>query len=221
MSLLAPVGLAALALLPVILAIHLWRVRHRRYEVSSTLLWSRVLSETPLRRPRHLPTHYVLLALQLAALAGGAMALARPSWVTASAHRYELVAVDTSLAMSATDVQRTGDRPVTTLMPESRLAAARDAVRRLIAALGPGDTMTLVDAGTDPRVLATSGDHAVLEHALDGLSQGYGPSSLATDGPLLAGLMPQATGVRRQARDRWPHGRLRVAWPPPRTRCDA
>jgi hypothetical protein len=56
-SLLAPVGLAALALLPVILAIHLWRVRHRRYEVSSTLLWSRVLSETPLRRPRHLPTH--------------------------------------------------------------------------------------------------------------------------------------------------------------------
>jgi hypothetical protein len=187
----------------VILAIHLWRVRHRRYEVSSTLLWSRALSETPLRRPHHLPTHYVLLALQLAALAGCAMALARPSWVAAGAHRYELVAVDTSLAMSATDVQRTGIRrqasgvsgavsrsPVAyRLSPESRLAAARDAVRRLIAALGPSDTMSLVDAGTDPRVLATSGDHAVLEHALDSLSQGYGPSSLATDGPLLAGLM--------------------------------
>jgi Ca-activated chloride channel homolog len=190
-SLLAPVGLAALALLPVILAIHLWRVRHRRYEVSSTLLWSRVLSETPLRRPRHLPTHYVLLALQLAALAGGAVALARPSWVAAGAHRYELVAVDTSLAMSATDV-RVGART------QSRLAAARDAVRRLIAALGPGDTMTLVDAGTTPRVLATSGDHAVLAHALDSLSQGYGPSSLASDGPLLAGLMGQG---RRKADD--------------------
>jgi hypothetical protein len=108
--------------------------------------------------------------------------------------------------MSATDVQRSGDRRQATgdsgttgPAPESRLAAARDAVRRLIAALGPGDTMTLVDAGTDPRVLATSGDHAVLEHALDSLSQGYGPSSLATDGPLLAGLMPQASGVRREA----------------------
>jgi hypothetical protein len=191
-SLLAPVGLAVLALLPVILAIHLWRVRHRRYEVSSTLLWSRVLSETPLRRPRHLPTHYVLLALQLAALAGGAIALARPAWVTAGAHRYELVAVDTSLAMSATDVRAAA-------RTQSRLAAARDAVRRLIAALGSGDAMTLVDAGTDPRVLATSGDHAVLEQALAGLSQGYGPSSLAADGPLLAGLMPQARGAKRKA----------------------
>jgi hypothetical protein len=205
-SLLAPVGLGALALLPVILAIHLWRVRHRRYEVSSTLLWSRVLSETPLRRPRHLPTRYVLLALQLAALAGGAVALARPSWVAAGAHRYELVAVDTSLAMSATDVPRagvrrqaTGDSAATGPSPESRLASAKDAVRGLIGALDPGDTMTLVDAGTDPRVLTTSGDHAVLAHALDSLDQGYGPSSLATDGPLLAGLMPQATGDRRQA----------------------
>src|SRR5205085_1113178 len=131
----APPGRAALALLPVILAIHLWRVRHRRYEVASTLLWSRVLSETPLHRPRHLPTRYVLLALQLAALAGGAVALARPSWVAAGAHRYELV---------------------------------------------------------------TSGNHAVLARALASLSQGYGPSSLATDGPLLAGLMPQAGGGRRK-----------------------
>ena len=44
MSLLAPAGLVALALLPVIVAIHLWRIRYRRHEISSTLLWSRVLS---------------------------------------------------------------------------------------------------------------------------------------------------------------------------------
>src|SRR5919201_1761631 len=60
--------------------------------------------------------------------------------------------------------------------------------------------MTLVDAGTDPRVLATSGDHAVLEHALDSLRQGYGPSSLATAGPLLAGLM--GSGVTAGERQR-------------------
>ena len=61
MSLLAPAGLVALLLLPIIIAIHLWRVRYRRYELSSTLLWSRVLSETPLRRPRRLPTRLLLL----------------------------------------------------------------------------------------------------------------------------------------------------------------
>lgn len=176
MSLLAPLGLATLLLLPIIVAIHMWRVRHRRYELSSTLLWSRVLSETPLRRPRQVPTRFILLALQLAVLACGALALSRPSWVAAGAPRHLVVAVDTSLAMSATDV-----RP-------SRLDRAKSAVGALIDRLGRNDTMTLVDAGPAPRVLAATGDHAALRQALDALTQSYGASSLSGDGPLLAGL---------------------------------
>lgn len=189
MSLLAPIGLLALLLVPVIVAIHLWRVRHRRYELSSTLLWSQVLRQTPLRRPRRLPTRLLLLALQLLALACGAVALARPAWVAAGTHRHLVVAVDTSLAMSATDVT------------PNRLARAGGAVRALIDTLGPGDTMTLVDVGTAPRDLATSDDHAVLRNALDRLRQGYGPSSLADDGPLLGGLIRSSipSGSRRDA----------------------
>lgn len=176
MSFLAPVGLAALLLLPVIVAIHLWRIRYRRQTISSTLLWSRVLSESPLRRPRRLPTRYLLLLLELAALACGAVALARPS-VAATTGRHLVVAVDSSLLMTATDTA------------PNRLARAKTQVRALVDGLGAGDTMTLVDAGTTPRVLAASSDHTVLRRALEKITDGAGASSLAGDGPLLAGLV--------------------------------
>ena len=177
MSLLAPLGLAALAIVPVVVAIHLWRIRHRHYELSSTLLWSQVLAQTPLRRPRRLPSRLLLLLLQLAALACGALALARPSWVAAGSHRHLVVAIDTSLAMSATDVA------------PNRLARARADARAIVDGLAPGDTVTLVDAGTSPRVLAMTDNHDALIQALGKLLQGYGPSSLAADGPLLEGLI--------------------------------
>lgn len=176
MNLLAPGGLLLLLLLPVIVAIHMWRVRHRRYTLSSTLLWTRVLSETPLRRPRQLPTRYLLLLLQLSALTLGGVALARPAWTPPGTHRHLLVAVDSSLAMGATDVRG------------GRLAEVKGQIGKLINGLAPGDTMTLVDAGPTPHVLAASGDHTALRRALNGIFAGYGPSSLAADGPLLDGL---------------------------------
>jgi len=176
MSLLAPAGLATLLLLPVVLLIHLWRVRYRRHTLPSTLLWSRVLSESPLRRPRRLPTRYILLLLELAALLFGGLALARPAFVAAGTARHLLVAVDTSLLMSADDT------------PPSRLARARALVSPLIDGLAARDSMTLVDAGATPRTLITSSDHAALRRALGALTPGHGPSSLAADGALLAGL---------------------------------
>jgi hypothetical protein len=87
--------------------------------------------------------------------------------------------------MSATDVRPT------------RVARAQDLVHALIGGLGPGDTMTLVDAGTAPHVLASSGDHAVLLRALARLAPGDGPSSLAGDIPLLSGRRA-AGGPRTQ-----------------------
>ncbi len=179
MSLLTPAGLAALLLLPPVLLIHLWRIRYRRHTLPSTLLWSRVLDETPLRRPRRLPTRWLLLLLQLAVLLCGAVALARPAFVAAGG-RHLLVAVDSSLSMGAGDV-----RP-------NRLARARDLVARLVDGLGAGDAITLVDAGATPRVLVTSGDHAALRRALGTLAPGDGPSSLGGDGALLAGLAASA-----------------------------
>jgi len=176
MNLLAPAGLWLVLLAPVIVALHLWRVRYRRHTLSSTLLWSRVLAERTLQRPRRLPNRYLLLLLELAVLACAALALARPSWAVARSHRHVLVAIDTSLLMTASDV-----RP-------NRLVQARERAGRLIDTLGDGDTATLVDAGPEPRVLATGEDRAALHRALDGLTAGYGSSSLARDLPLLTGL---------------------------------
>src|SRR5579871_6487640 len=48
--------------------------------------------------------------------------------------------------------------------------------------------MTLMDAGTGPRNLATSDDKGVLHTALASLRQGSGPSGLPQLGPLLSGL---------------------------------
>ncbi len=176
MSLLAPTGLWLLLLAPVIVALHLWRVRYRRHTLSSTLLWSRVLAERTLQRPRRLPNRYLLLLLELAVLACAALALARPSWAVARSHRHVLVAIDTSLPMTAADV-----RP-------DRLAQAKERAGQVIDTLGDGDTATVVDAGPEPRVLAMGGDRAALHRALDGLTPGYGSSALAHDLPLLSGL---------------------------------
>jgi hypothetical protein len=176
MSILAPLGLIALLLLPVICLLHLRHARFRSLTLSSTLLWSRLLADAPQMRPRRLPVHLLLLALQLAAVACGVLALARPALDAAGWRSNMVVAVDTSLAMSATDIQPT------------RLARARAVMGGMIDNLAPWDTMTIVDMGASPRVLATSSDHTTLRQALGGLTPGVGPSSLAADGPLLAGL---------------------------------
>ena len=180
MSVLAPVGLIALLLLPVLFLLHLRHARYRSYTLSSTLLWSRLLAEAPRMRPRRRPIYLLLLALQLLAVGCGALALARPALNAAGWRSNVVVAVDTSLAMSATDL-----RP-------SRLARAQGTVSGMIDSLAPWDTMTIVDVGAAPRVLAASSDHDALHQALNDLAPGIGPSSLAVDGPLLAGL--QAAG---------------------------
>ena len=61
MNLLAPVGLAALALLPVILAIHLWRVRHRRYDAHFRAWIGEIESACRARR-----AHYVRVSTAVA-----------------------------------------------------------------------------------------------------------------------------------------------------------
>jgi hypothetical protein len=176
MSVLAPAGLLALLLLLVILFLHLHAARYRGFTLSSTLLWSRVLADLPHPHPWRIPVRLTLLILQLLAVACGALALARPALDATGWHATVVVGVDTSLAMSATDLRPT------------RLARAQALVYSLIDGLHPWDTMTLVDVGASPRVLITSSDHAALRRAAGSLMAGTGPSSLLEDAPLLAGL---------------------------------
>lgn len=175
MSFLAGGSLALLALLPLVAALHLWRARHRRYTVSSTLLWARVLAESRRPQPRRLPRRYALLLLQLAVVLAGVLALTRPA-LDASRGRHVLLIVDTSFLMTARD------------STPSRLDIARRQALRVVGTLGRGDQATIVDAGAGGHVVVSSSDPTVLRRALDGLSANVGASTLGTEEALLTGL---------------------------------
>ena len=166
MTLVAPLGLLALLTLPLIVLLHLMRERRRRVVVPSLLLWRQMPRRQEAQRRRRLPLTLLLL-LQLLAAALLALALARPQWLTDLLGREQHLAViiDTSASMAA---------PADGIGAGSRLDAARDRARDLLASLGGRDSLTLIVAGPEARLLDSAGPAGVarLQAALGGLSAG-------------------------------------------------
>jgi hypothetical protein len=165
MTLLAPLGLLALLALPVIVILHMLRERRRRVVVPSLLLWQLLPRRQEAQRRRRLPLTLLLLLHLLAAVLL-AFALARPEWpldLFGSNASLALI-VDTSTSMAAPSGVGT------------RLDAARARAREL---LGAGGNVTLIDAGTQARVLDAGGLDAAtrLAAALETLV----PSGTGTD----------------------------------------
>src|SRR5512137_1990101 len=164
MSFLTPLafGLAALAL--PILVLYMLKLRRREVEISSTLLWQRLLRDREANAPWQKLKRNLLLFLQLLLLAALVFALARPFIkVPVVASGTEVVLLDASASMGATDVA------------PSRFEAARAAARRLIDGLGADGRMTLILVGHQPEVLASAtADKDTLRTALSGahVSQG-------------------------------------------------
>ncbi|GAC1404271.1 MAG: hypothetical protein NVSMB65_20560 [Chloroflexota bacterium] len=158
MALLSPALLWLLAMAPVLLFFYVWRARHKRLVAPSVLLWQQILQETEHRPSWRLPIRHILLLLELLALALLALALARPA-VSVGAPHQDIVVLDASLAMNATDVPAGG----------TRFAAAQAAARRMIDRFGPADTMSLIRVGTLAEVTVRSGDPAALRQAVQRL----------------------------------------------------
>lgn len=171
MTLLAPLGLLALLALPLILILHMLRERRRRVVVPSLVLWQRVPRRDEAQRRRRLPLSLLLLLHLLAAgLLGFALTqpqLALPSFAPAS---HTAVVVDYSTSMAA--IAPGGG---------TRIDAARNAARRVLAELGPEATVTLVAAGPTAFLLDSGGADAVarLSAALDQLQPGGTGTDLA------------------------------------------
>jgi Ca-activated chloride channel homolog len=203
-TLLAPWGLLAVAVLVVLVLAHLRR-RRRAREVSSLLLWTEPgEGPAPLRRDRAALVLPWLLALQAVAVVVLAVALARPVHDAGrtSARPVEVFVVDASLAM----------RPV------DRMRAARAAVDARLAALPAGTRAALVVAGDGPGlVVAPTGDRDRVRAAAAGLRAGYARADLATALRVAGGLLatsrdrvwvlharetpvPRIAGVRSTAR---------------------
>lgn len=156
MELLAPAALALLALVVPILLLYMLKLRRKSVQVSSTLLWERLLRDKQANTPWQKLKRNLLLFLQLLILAALALALARPALrapVVASGAM--IVLLDASASMNATDVSPT------------RFEAARRLVGTLVNSLPGSSQMTLITVSSQPQTLiAAESDKALLRGAL-------------------------------------------------------
>ena len=139
-----PLGLLALAAIPVLILLYSLRPRRRRMVVSSSALWSEALRE----RQRGIGLQKLLRNLSLLFLllfaVALALALADPGWVTRAAETGDTVLiVDVSASMQAKEGNAT------------RFEAARREAQRRIDALAGDSRLLLVASGRRPRLLSS------------------------------------------------------------------
>ncbi len=162
---LAPLAfLLALLALPIIV-LYMLKMRRRTQEVSSVLLWRRLLRDREANAPWQRLRRNLLLILQLLLLAALVFALARPFLdVPAVARGAVIVLLDASASMSATDVAPT------------RFAAAQAQVRQLAQGLSADGLLTVILVGRQPEVLSSATrDTAVVVAAVDVAKPQEGP----------------------------------------------
>ena len=134
----AALGLSALAI-PIII-FYMLRLRRQPVQISSLMLWQRVLQDQAANAPWQRVRRNLLLLLQLLILALLVLALARPfRTVEANVQGNIILLLDASASMQATD------------LPPNRLEAAKSEAAAIIRALRPGDTVSLISVEAVPR----------------------------------------------------------------------
>ncbi len=152
-----PLGLLALASVPVVVALHLFRRRFRPHVVSAVFLWA-AQDRLPLagRRREHLRTHASFWCETVAALLLG-LAFAGPRIFGAGEAVHLVVVLDGSASMAA----RTREGVIAD--------RALELVRDQIEALPSGSRVTLIESGRRPAIRA--GPAAFTGEARDALDR--------------------------------------------------
>jgi Mg-chelatase subunit ChlD len=168
MGFLAPLAFALAALIPVIVAMYLLKLRRTEQVVSSVYLWRRMVRDVEANAPWQRLSRNLLLVLQLLFLTTLILALARPFTRAEGAGGEALILIlDTSASMAATDVA------------PSRLAVAEEQARQLVEGLPDSARMTVIAAGDGAQVLvASSQDRRQVLQAIDSLRAGTGGSDV-------------------------------------------
>ena len=180
MTFLAPLaGLIAAAIaIPALLALYFLKLRRRRIDVSSTLLWRKAISDLHVNAPFQKLRRNLLLLLQLLALLALLLALARPTLRGPAVQGMRVVIlIDQSASMNATDAKPT------------RLEQAKKLAQELVDNLGgqakdgqtsgDGDAM-VVTFGKQARVVQTmTGDRGLLRQAIESIQPTDEPGRLA------------------------------------------
>lgn len=164
MGFLTPLGLVALPLLGVILALYLLKLRRPMAPVASLHLWDSLTRDREANSLWQRLRVSILLLLQLLALLLLVLALARP-WLPSSERIGEnaIIVVDVSASMSAPVAAGKSDT--------SRLDAAKSKANDIVDNLPQDGTATLISSDEHASVLvpATS-DRARLRNAIGALS---------------------------------------------------
>jgi hypothetical protein len=174
MTLANPGALWGLLLIPLILLLYILRTERRRLPWSNVRLWRGLGEELEARRNWRLPRWSLLLALQLAFVAAGVLALAGPTLLRPTDGDHLILVLDASASMGSTDVA------------PSRFAAGQGLALGQLARLGPGDRATVIRAGAEARTLALAEDPSLARAAVEGAAVGQAPGDLRT-ALLLAG----------------------------------
>ncbi len=146
-TLLAPGGLALLALLVPLVVLYILKIKRDRRKVASTWLWAAAQRDLMARAPLRRLVAQVPLVVQALALIALAVGLARPATRGSEiAGDHVAIILDTSASMSA-------------LAPGqgegvTRLDLAKRAAHDLLASLAPGSDALVLEAGRDARLLS-------------------------------------------------------------------
>ena len=156
MQFLTPLAFALSALAIPIILLYMLKLRRKQTQVSSTMLWEKLLKDRQANAPWQKLKRNLLLFLQLLILAALVFALARPALQTkVVATGSVIVMLDASASMNATDVN------------PSRFEEARKSVLTLINGLSSDSAMTLILVGKTPQTLiASETDKSLLKAAL-------------------------------------------------------
>lgn len=141
MTLLTPLALALLALIPPIIALYLLKLRRQDYEVSSVYLWQRFVRDVEANAPWQRLRRNLLLLLQILFLLLLIFTLARPATETEGlAGQNTVIIVDNSASMQATDIEGSFGQSL------SRLEAAQNSAADLVANLPADARVTVIAA---------------------------------------------------------------------------
>jgi hypothetical protein len=143
MPFLAPLALAGLVFVPVVIAMYLLKLRRDEAVVPSTLLWQRLVADVEANAPWQRLRRSLLLLLQLLLVVILVFLAARPFVERPAGLAGDLVLVlDTSASMQATDVT------------PNRLDAAKAAAVDALKDLPAGGKVSVIAAGRTARVVA-------------------------------------------------------------------
>jgi hypothetical protein len=185
MPLLAPLALAGLLFIPLIVAFYLLRLRRAERTVSSTFLWQQLVRDLEANAPWQRLRRSLLLLLQLLLVAVLVLAAARPFQEhPAGLARDLILVIDASASMGATDA-----------FPD-RLTAAKRAAVEALAGLPADGKVSIVAAAETARVVANEvTDRGRAADAIAGIALSHASTDMGDALKLAGALAARARGA--------------------------